>query len=150
MALKVRRLVVMGGGYPQSSEETNLSGDPAAAQDVAAHWPTRLDWLGFEIGDQVHTGQTVSGVHPSSSPLRAAYEAFVGPNNWIYSYDLTAVYHAVRPNDTSMTPVGPGTNVIDSNGGNVFQSGPGNQYYLRLTDATSLDNSIEALLDTLP
>jgi len=147
---KVRALVIMGGGYPSHGGENNLVGNPAAAQNVASSWPTKISWSGIEVGDAVHTGQTISSVHPASSPVRAAYEAFVGPNNWIYSYDLTALYHAVRPADTLLTEVGPGTNAIDSAGANVFTLGAGNQYYLSLTDATSLDSAIEALLDTLP
>src|SRR4051812_23762873 len=39
IAKKVRSLVVMGGGYPHDGGESNFSGDPASAQDVAAHWP---------------------------------------------------------------------------------------------------------------
>jgi phosphodiesterase/alkaline phosphatase D-like protein len=148
---KVQTLMIMGGRYPSGSGENNLAGNPAAAQDVTSNWPTRIVWSGTEVGDAVHTGNTISSTHPSSSPVRAAYEAFVGPNNWIYSYDLTAVYHAVRPGDPLLSEVGPGTNAINGSGGNVFTLGSGgSQYYLRLTDATALDSSIEALLDTLP
>ena len=150
VAQKVRVLVSMAGGYPSRSAETNLAGDPASAQNVAANWPTPIVWSGYEVGDQIHTGQTISSTHPAGSPVRAAYEAFVGPNNWIYSYDLTAVYHAVRPADTLLARVGPGTNAVDSGGGNVFTTGPGSQYYLKLSSATSLDSRIESLLDTLP
>ena len=114
IAKKVKRLVVMGGGYPSRSGETNLSGNPAAAQNVAANWPTKVVWSGYEVGDNIHTGQTICNVHPSTSPVRVAYQAFVGCGNWIYSYDLTAVYHAVRPANGNMTETGPGTNVINS------------------------------------
>jgi len=150
IAQKVKTLVIMGGGYPSRSGETNLIGNIAAAQDVASNWPTKIVWSGYEVGDAVHTGNTISSTHPANSPVRVSYEAFVGPNNWIYSYDLTAIYHAVRPSDPVMPEVGPGTNVIDNSGGNVFTMGSGNQYYLGLTNATTLDTSIETLLDTLP
>ncbi len=149
VAQKVNRLVVMGGGYP-SMTENNLAGDPAAAADVSANWPTKIVWSGYEVGDAVHTGETISSTHPPSSPVRVAYEAYSGPGNWIPSYDLTAVYHAVRPTDPVLSEVGPGTNAIDGSGGNVFTMGSGNQYYLSLSDPTALDGSIEALLDTLP
>jgi len=150
IAQKVKTLVIMGGGYPSRSGETNLIGNIAAAQDVASNWPTKIVWSGYEVGDAVHTGNTISSAHPANSPVRVSYEAFVGPNNWIYSYDLTAIYHAVRPSDPVMPEVGPGTNVVDNSGGNVFTMGSGNQYYLGLTNATTLDTSIETLLDTLP
>jgi hypothetical protein len=147
---KVKALVAMAGAYPSGSSETNLVGDPVAAQNVASHWPTPIVWSGKEVGDQIHTGQTISRIHPVWSPVRAAYEALVRPGNWIYSHDIAALYHAVRPDDPSLAEVGPGTNVVTGNGGNVFTSGSGNQYYLSLKSPTVLDASIEALLDTLP
>lgn len=150
VARKVRTLVAMAGGYPTRDGETNLIGDPASAESVAANWPTKIVWSGYEVGDPVHTGQTLSSVHPATSPIRVAYEAFLGPNHWNFSYDLTAVYHAIRPLDRLLTEVGPGTNVVSDTGGNTFTLGPGNQYYLSLTSATDLDASLEALLDTLP
>ena len=150
VARKVRMLVAMGGGYPSRSGENNFIGDPSSAQAVASGWPTKVVWSGYEVGDLVHTGQTISSVHPTSSPVRVSYEAFVRPGNWIYSYDLTAVYHAVRPGDSQLTEIGPGQNTVDSLGGNRFTTGSGNQYYLKLGSASALDSSIEALLDTLP
>jgi hypothetical protein len=150
IARKVKVLVSMAGGFPSSFGETNLSGDPAASQNVAANWPTKVVWSGYEIGDAVHTGQTISRTHPSTSPVRVAYEAFVGAGNWIYSYDLTAVYHAVRPDDNLLRENGPGTNNVASTGDNTWRSASGNQYYLTLSSATQLDAAIEALLDTLP
>jgi hypothetical protein len=150
VAQKVKMLVPMGGGYPSHLGENNLVGNPGAARDVATNWPTKVVWSGYEVGDAIHTGQTISRVQPVDSPVRVAYEAFVGPNNWIYSYDPTAVYHAIRPNDQLLSEVGPGTNAIDARGGNVFTVGPGNQYYLKLGDATTLDSAIERLLDVVP
>ncbi len=150
IAQKVKELDVMAGGYPSRPHENNLAGNPAAAQDVAANWPTKVVWDGYEVGDAVHTGQTLSSTAPANSPVRVAYEAFVQPNNWYFSYDLTAVYHAIRPSDPLMTEVGPGTNAVDSNGGNVFTPGSGNQVYLQLNDANGLDAALEQLLDVVP
>ena len=150
VAQKVKELVLMGGGYPSRPGENNLEGNPAAAQNVSNNWPTKIVWDGYEVGDAMLTGQTVSNVHPSNSPVRAAYEAFVGPSHAIFSYDLVAVYHAIRPNDPIFTEVGPGFNTIDSSGDNSFALGAGNQYYLTLSSASAADAAEEALLDTLP
>jgi len=150
VARKVAVLVVMAGGYPSRSGENNLIGDVAAAQTVARSWPTRIVWSGYEVGDAVHTGNTISATHPTNSPVRVAYEAFVAPGNWIYSYDLVGVYYAVRPLDASLAESAPGTNVVDDYGGNRFTTGPGTQTYLELRNAAALDSSIETLLDTLP
>ncbi len=112
IAAKVKQLVVMGGGYPRRAGENNFDGNAGAAMQVASHWPGPVVWDGYEVGDAVHTGQTISRTHPSDSPVRAAYEAFVRPGNWIYSYDLTAVYRAVRPADPAMTLSAAGTNIV--------------------------------------
>ncbi|MGZ0145905.1 nucleoside hydrolase [Kribbella sp. WER1] len=151
VAQKVSRLVSMAGGYPSRNGENNIVGDVASAQTVAKKWPTELEWDGYEVGDAVHTGSTVSTTQPATSPLRVAYEAFVKPGNWIYSYDLVAVYRAVRPADQSMSRSGPGQNVISNSGANSFTpSLLGKQYYLKLVDATALDSAIDALLDSVP
>ena len=99
---KVKELVVMGGGYPTRPHENNLAGNPGAAEEVAANWPTKVVWDGYEVGDAVHTGATLPSM-PASDPVRAAYAAFIVPGNWYYSYDLTAVYHAISPSDPMMT-----------------------------------------------
>jgi inosine-uridine nucleoside N-ribohydrolase len=150
VAQKVKTLVLMGGGYPSRPGENNLQGNPAAAQAVASTWPTKIVWAGYEVGDALLTGRTVSTTHPANSPVRAAYEAFVGPAHSIFSYDLAAVYHAIRPADPLLTEVGPGTNAVNGSGGNTFTPGSGNQFYLTLANANSLDSAIETLLDTLP
>jgi hypothetical protein len=152
---KVTSLVVMGGGYPSFGEETNLAGNPLAAQDVSANWPTKIVWSGYEIGENLFTGDTITSVHPSDSPVRVAYENFFagGPNIAISSWDLTAVYYAVRPGDPSMREVGPGTNTITDapTEANTFTAdATGTQSYLELVDGAALGHSIEALLDTLP
>lgn len=150
VALKVKSLVLMGGCFPSCSGENNLIGNPQAAQYVAANWPTKMVWSGFEVGNAVDTGQTIASVHPATSPVRAAYMTYVGANNWIYSYDLTAIYHAIRPGDTALSESGPGTVTVTSAGGDSFTAGSGNSYYLVLNNAAALDASIESLLDTLP
>ena len=151
VALKVKSLVVMAGCFPScASGENNVVGNVAAAQNVAANWPTKIIWSGSEVGDAVHSGQTVSAGQPVTSPVRAAYVAYVGANNWIYAYDQTAIYHAIRPTDPSLTESAGGTVAISGNGGDSFVAGAGNSSYLVLNNATALDASLETLLDVLP
>ncbi len=148
---KVDSLVIMGGGYPSSPGENNLRGNVPAAQTMASRWPTTVVWVGVEVGDEVRTGQTISSVHAANSPVRLAYEAFVRPGNYIYSYDLAAVLQAVRPTNGAMVRSQPGTNVVAASGANQFTYGAsGAQYYVRLLDPDAVDAAIEALLDTLP
>jgi hypothetical protein len=150
IARKVQELVLMAGGFPRRGGENNIQGDVRAAQRLADAWPTRVIWSGYEVGDRIHTGETISTTHPTDSPVRVSYEAFVGPRKWIYSYDLTAVYHAVRAADPLLVEVGPGSNVIDRNGGNRFTMGAGYDRYLRLPDADALNQAIDDLLEVQP
>jgi hypothetical protein len=147
---KVQELVLMAGGYPHRAGENNLQGDVRSAQRLADAWPTPVIWSGYEVGDAVHTGSTISTTHPTDSPVRVAYEAFVGPRKWIFSYDLTAVYHAVRAADPLLVEVGPGSNVVDRHGGNRFTLGAGNDRHLRLPNAAALDRAIDDLLQVVP
>ena len=148
---KVRRLVVMGGGYPSYAGENNLAGNPTAAADVAANWPTKVVYSGIEVGNAVFAGSSMDSAQQLSSPVRAAFDAYAGPGNGLTLYDPTAVYHAVRPGDSLLTEVGPGQNVVNaSSGANAFTLGGGDQYYLSLTNAGSLDSTLESLLDVLP
>jgi hypothetical protein len=150
IAAKVKQLVIMGGGFPSAALENNLGGNPTAAQDVAGNWPTKIVWSGYEVGDNVHNGQSLPSL-PANDPVRVSYGAFVTPGNWYYSYDLTAAYHAVRPTDPNLTENGPGTDIISSTGGNTWSpGGSGNQYYLTLGSEPALESSIEGLLDTAP
>ncbi len=151
IAAKVKELVVMGGGYPSYAGENNLAGNPAAAADVAANWPTKVVYSGIEVGNDVFAGSTMDSAQPLSSPVRAAFDAYAGAGNGLTLYDPTAVYHAVRPGDALLTEVGPGQNVVNAgNGANAFTLGGGNQFYLKLTNAGSMDSMLESLLDVLP
>ena len=151
VAAKVSRLVVMGGGYPSRMGENNFEGDAGAASYVAQNWPTKIVYSGYEVGDVVFSGQTVTSVHPSDSPVRAAIEEFTGGlGKAIMSFDLTAAYHAIYPSDPNLSEVGPGTNVINSVGDNTFTPGPGDEYYLALGSASGLQASLETMWDTLP
>ena len=151
IAQKVKELVVMGGGYPSYGGENNLAGNPGAAADVAANWPTKVVWSGIEVGNALFGGHTVDSAQPLSSPVRAAMDAYAGPNPSFSLYDPTAVYHAVRPGDALLTEVGPGQNVVNGgSGANAFTLGGGNQFYLELTSAGSMDSTLESLFDVLP
>jgi len=154
VAQKVKMLVVTGGQYPSSSPaENNFAGNPGAAAYVAANWPTKVVYSGFEVGEHVHVGGTLDSVQPARSPVRAAYDAYsLGQSQSIPAWDLTTVYHAVvSPSDPALTETGPGTNVVNtSTGNNTFTTGSGTEYYLSLTDDSGLTSSLESLLGVVP
>jgi len=150
VALKVRSLTLTGGGYPSHTTENNFAGNPAAAAYVAANWPGKVVYSGYEVGYQVFTGHTLSTVQPASSPVRVAYQALVGAGKNNRSYDLTTLFHAVFPANPLLGEIGPGTNAINSSGSNVFTAGTGDAYYLSLQSATSLASVLEAYFKVLP
>jgi hypothetical protein len=150
VAQKVKELDIMGGGYPSRNGEDNFEGHAGAAGDVAAHWPTKIVYSGYEVGAAVLSGGGVTAIHPANSPIRALMKAYAGNSHSITSFDLIPAYHFLQPGDASLTEVGPGTNAITNTGSNTFTTGTGNEYYLSLTNATSLEKSLNALWDTLP
>jgi len=159
VAQKVKTLVATGGGYPSDpTPHTNFSGNAFAAEYVATNWPTKIVWGGYEVGKAALAGGLLSTHQPSSSPVRTAYEAFLGgPNKAYYTFDLTTVYHAILPADPLLTESPSGTNAIVTTvgptyGSNTFTVGPGNQNYLLLAPANvaGLQNSLNSLLDAAP
>jgi len=156
VALKVKELVLTGGVYDGSiPTENNLAGDPAAANYVAANWPTKAVYQGHEVGNAVFAGASIDSSQPSSSPVRAAYDAYnTGAGymgNPIKAWDAVTAYHAIVPGDASLSEVGPGQNSVDmTTGANTFTTGTGDQYYLQLNSATNLESAINPLLDMAP
>ena len=134
VAQKVKSLTVTGGGYPSRSGENNLIGNPAAAQYVAANWPTKVVYSGYEVGDGVFTGHTLSTVHPANSPSAS-------PTRPTWARARTTA-PATSPRCTTRssraTRCSPRSDraptSIDSAGGNVFTPGAGNEYYLTLLE----------------
>jgi len=152
---KVSMLVAEGGGYPSDTPHTNFSGNAIAAAYVAGNWPTKIVWSGYEVGNAASAGALLSTTQPTSSPVRTAYAAFLGGPGAYKTFDLTTVYHAIRPTDPLLTESGLGTNVVNvtagltTYGANTFTLGAGNQVYLLLAPANvaGLQNSLNSLLD---
>jgi hypothetical protein len=95
VARKVRELVVMGGTFPEG-REFNFFMDVPSTVAVTRDWPGRMVFSGFEIGDTVFTGARLVNEAPHTSPVRRAYQLYVGDGNNRNSWDQTAAYVAVR------------------------------------------------------
>lgn len=91
---KAKRLVVMGGGFPQSGGEYNFGagGGGPDTQYTVEHWPTPILFSGFEIGGQIVTGKRLIDA-PHNDPVRRAYELYTHFNGR-QSWDLTAAFAA--------------------------------------------------------
>jgi hypothetical protein len=138
---KVKKLVVMGGQYPDSSSiaffhkgaEYNFYRAPVAAAAVCAHWPTEIVFTGFELGDTLRGGRTLSRDTPPENPIRVAYEVYNHPGGR-HAWDETAIWYGVRgaekDGEVYFKEIR-GTNYVDvSNGANHFVEGPGPHAYL--------------------
>jgi inosine-uridine nucleoside N-ribohydrolase len=96
---KVSELVIMGGDFSAPDRtESNIRRGAAAAQRVAADWPTPVVYSGWELGSGIMTGAALS--EPLRNPVARAYELFggSGPVGTIGdrdSWDQTAALYAV-------------------------------------------------------
>lgn len=156
VAAKVKDLHVMGGQFPSSGggAEFNFALDPSAAAYVNDHWPTRLVFSGFEVGVNVYTGGTLSSTTPANNVVRKSYELYLGCSNCSRpSWDLTSVYHAVRPTDGLFQEIGNGSNTVNpGSGSNAWVSSPvKNHFYLRkLKSNEVIATTMEALINRVP
>ena len=62
---KVKFLTVMGGKYPEGAE-SNFMADPKAAKEVVEKWPTPIMFSGYEIGEDLLTGQRLDEDTPET------------------------------------------------------------------------------------
>lgn len=90
---KVKAWVCMGGKMP-AGREANLIHDGPAAAYAIQHWPTRIIFSGWEIGQEIMTGAGLRQA-PQRTPVRRGYELYNGLNDR-QSWDQTAVLYAVR------------------------------------------------------
>lgn len=155
---KVRRLVVMGGEYPRSKRpRTNIRTHVEAAQVVADQWPGEIVWHGFEIGQQIVTGERLKQTSPAN-PVRKAYELRLHAGRPSIeggqpSYDQAAALFAVRGAQDEFWQVQTAGRVrIDAEGMTVWQpEAAGTHAYVRLAgDPSALATVIEDLMIAPP
>ncbi len=97
VAKKVRRLVAMGGAFPEG-KEFNVYSDVASARVVAESWPTEILFSGFEIGEKILTGKRLVQLPEENNPVKDAYSLCFaeGDPDGRMSWDLTAVWVAIN------------------------------------------------------
>lgn len=146
VAKKVKELVVMGGTFPEG-REWNFFNDVASTKKVVDEWPTEQVYSGFEIGVSIMTGARLDQTS-RKNPVRRGYEIYVGPGNDRESWDLTAVYYAIRGGDELFTEsTEPGSVAVSPDGSNAWVPEPDrDQRYL--TKVAS-DETIARVLEDL-
>ena len=149
VAKKVRRLVTMGGRFPEG-KEFNLDRDPAATRYVVEHWPTPILFSGFEIGWEVLTGKRLVAERPADNPVREVYRICMNfteeDRQGRQSWDQTAVLVAVRGHEPYFG-VERGRTVVDSTGYNTWEAGLGPHRHLTFRmPVPELTRQIEQLM----
>jgi inosine-uridine nucleoside N-ribohydrolase len=131
---KVKYMTVMGGKYPEG-DESNFMVDPEATKEVVENWPTSIMFSGYEIGEELLTGQRLVMETPEDNPVRVAYHFWdlqlarrfdkdFDPESGIWphsSYDQTAVHFAVRGLNDYWTAESSGYNYINEDGSNQWR-----------------------------
>jgi len=173
---KVRRLVFMGGEYPNLSQyltptclwthtgaslnycnpEHNFKLDISSAQKVMTDWPTEMVGVSFSVGADVFTGPA-SNIDPSG-PLAYIWSITnSGINNQQIngkreSWDSLAVLYAVRGLSAGFIFNNwGGTNTIAGTGMNTWtDTDKGKVSYLQVADKAGVIGAIESLLNTTP
>lgn len=150
IAKKVKKLVAMGGEYPEG-KEYNIAHDIPAAQAVVRNWPTPIIFSGFEIGEDVKTGAFLAKTQDiKTNPVKEAYlhsipskEQAEGNPSW----DLITVLVAVRGAEPYYDLVS-GKNAIDPEGENTWHDSKSGHYYLKEnTDSQKTSTVIDALME---
>ena len=175
VAARVRQLVAMagnfssaGGGSAASANkpEFNLLMDASSAQQRYARGPTPIVFSGYEIGSRVRFEQSAAERgfgHLPGHPVGAAFSYAVphyqqasgrpaSPHDHA-TFDVTAVIHAVRPDDGYFTLSQPGTVSVLADGSSRFaRDASGRHRYLVLDDAQKprLQEAIALLVSQPP
>ncbi len=139
IARKVRYLAVSGGAYPEGGPEFNIQADIPAAKKLFAEWPGPIVASGQEIGEALR--------YPASSiekdfawspahPIVDAYRAYQPMPYDAPTWDMTAVLHAVRPQEGYFRLSDPGTiRVLDGGRTRFAPFADGRHRYLILDPA---------------
>jgi hypothetical protein len=145
---KVKRLVCMGGEFPQG-REWNLYRDAEAAAHVLQNWPTLIDFVGFEIGRRIMTGQALQA-GPPNHPLRIAFQLYNNITNresWDQAAVLVAANGSTMMEEALWAWSTPGVVQIYTDGSNGWRMDPTAAHRYVMWNAQS--RKLEPLIDQL-
>ena len=154
VAEKVKLWVAMAGQFPNSEQhpagaEWNLVKDLRAAIIAMSVWPTPVVFSGFEVGVEIRTGGVLQTAVPEDNPVREAYRLHTGGDDH-YSWDLTAVWYAVRGSGGFFDTC-PGRIEVSADGSNGWDPDASGHAYLSMTvEADLIAKALDELLVTPP
>lgn len=147
----VGRTVVMAGLFPAGAE-FNLTEHPDMAGRFINEWPTEIEFLGFEVGEHVITGEGIEWPLAERNPVADAYEHFNGAGAGRPSWDPLTIDLAVRGTDGVYEVSEPGRIEIDDRAHIRWRAEHGgpHRYVRALVDHATLARRIDALLEATP
>ena len=126
----IARTVVMGGCFAGADQtatslpEYNFADAPNLTREFLREWPGPIDFIGWEVGQDVITGRELLKAHGRESPVFTAYQLHSGYGTGRPSWDLIAVFLAVCPEWPAFDWSAPGTVSIDHRAVTVWNSDP--------------------------
>ncbi|GHT70009.1 hypothetical protein AGMMS50239_37720 [Bacteroidia bacterium] len=131
VAKKVHHLVSMAGSFPKG-KEYNLLIDAKASDFIAKEWPTRILFLGGEIGCKILTGKRLIASDIIHTPAKEVFTICLAQDNPAgrCSWDQASTLIAVRGADRYFNTV-KGHIVVNEDGSNTWIEDPnGTQEYV--------------------
>ena len=143
VASKVKRLVVMGGGW--TGPEWNFEMHPQAAAAVCSRWPTEIWFSTFDVGQTVITGQDWH-VAEGTNPICDAYRLH-SPQGRM-SWDQTAVWAAVMGPEPYFALSEPGELTVDGTGANTWTPTPAGKHscIVKVADDAAIAADLNSLM----
>lgn len=147
---KVRLLCAMAGNYVYPKPEFNVYTDVPSARRVFADWPTPIVASGFEIGEELlWPASSIDRYfnYVSDHPIAEAYRLFDKMPYDRPTWDLTAVLHAVRPNERYFEVSPRGRITVQDTGNTAFQLSDQGQHRFLVLSPKQVGRIVEAFVD---
>ncbi|PUZ24404.1 nucleoside hydrolase [Chitinophaga costaii] len=151
---KVKQLVSMAGQFP-AGKEFNVAMDTASSAYVFAHWPTRLLFSGYEIGEKIKTGlPLIQDTHITHSPVKDVFNLSIPlaaeDREGRMSWDESTVLVGCKDPLTYYT-LQPGHIVLHADGSNSWDtSGKQQAYLVEKTSPATVQAYINQLMKHQP
>jgi Inosine-uridine preferring nucleoside hydrolase len=144
---KVRALCFAGGSFVDAKPEFNVKADMAATRKVLAEWPTPIIMSGTEIGEAVlFPAASIDRdfAWSSAHPIVDAYRSFKAMPYDAPSWAMTAVLHAIRPQEGYFKLSDPGTITVLDDGRTKFTASTNGKHRYLILDPEQRDRIVKA------
>jgi inosine-uridine nucleoside N-ribohydrolase len=132
VSLKVNKLVVMGGIFPEGGRSFNIFMDSLSSEYVFRNWKGTVIFTGDDIGERIKTGLELIRSGIRESPVKDAYRISMSLSDedkqGRMSWDQTAVIIGIYGTDGFFGTVR-GKITVRSDGSNEWENDPDGMHY---------------------